>query len=73
MKNRGELSKFYRGNLIEKVDVTKINVKVTPIDAETIDRINSAVLLDIRSRESYCNEQERAKILAKKFKGRISK
>lgn len=68
MGNREELSKFYRGNLVERVDATKMNVKVTPLNAEAIDRINRAILLGIKSRKHYCNEQEMAKTLAKRFK-----
>lgn len=70
MENKEKFSKFYRGNLIEKVDATKTSVRVMPIGADTINRINKRILFSINNPIIYSDETQTKiyKTLTKKFK-----
>lgn len=63
-------NKYKRGTLIKKINANDNNIKITPIDSTTINRINNGVLMDIKSRiiREDNNESEIYKSLIKKFK-----
>ncbi len=63
-------NKYKKGTLIHKIDAKDNNITVTPIEPDTINRINSRVLMDIKSRiiREDNNQSEIYKSLIKKFK-----
>lgn len=63
-------NKFKKGTLIKKIDAKDNNITLTPIEPDTINRINSRVLMDIKSRiiREDNNQSEIYKSLIKKFK-----